>query len=76
MLLDPLQNTFEREWTDKSDGRTLPGLVTGKLHDFMGCSILGATGVAVRSQFSDDPLPWVAFPMKLARDLDGTKLAG
>ena len=29
--------TFEQEWTDKSDGRTLPGFVTDELHDFMGC---------------------------------------
>jgi hypothetical protein len=32
--------TFEQEWTDKSDGRTLPGFVTDELHDFMGCGVL------------------------------------
>jgi hypothetical protein len=37
--------TFEQEWTDKSDGRTLPGFVTGELHDFLGCGIL-ARGLA------------------------------
>ena len=35
---DPL--TFEQEWTDKSDGRTLPSFVTDELHDFLGCGIL------------------------------------
>ena len=28
--------TFEQEWTDKSDGRTLPSFVTDELHDFLG----------------------------------------
>jgi hypothetical protein len=37
--------TFEQEWTDKSDGRTLPSFVTGELHDFLGCGIL-ARGLA------------------------------
>lgn len=37
--------TFEQEWTDKSDGRTLPGFVTDELHDFLGCGIL-ARGLA------------------------------
>ena len=32
--------TFEQEWTDKSDGRTLPSFVTEELHDFLGCGIL------------------------------------
>jgi hypothetical protein len=32
--------TFEQEWTDKSDGRTLPNFVTDELHDFLCC---GAT---------------------------------
>jgi hypothetical protein len=32
--------TFEQEWTDKSDGRTLPSFVTDELHDFMGCGVL------------------------------------
>jgi hypothetical protein len=27
--------TFEQEWTDKSDGRTLPSFVTDELHDFL-----------------------------------------
>jgi hypothetical protein len=27
--------TFEQEWTDKSDGRTLPSFVTEELHDFL-----------------------------------------
>jgi hypothetical protein len=33
--------TFEQEWTDKSDGRTLPTFVTEELHAFMSCGILG-----------------------------------
>ena len=33
--------TFEQEWTDKSDGRTLPSFVTDELHAFMSCGILG-----------------------------------
>ncbi len=37
--------TFEQEWTDKSDGRTLPSFVTDELHDFLGCGIL-ARGLA------------------------------
>ncbi len=32
--------TFAQEWTDKSDGRTLPSFVTDELHDFLGCGIL------------------------------------
>jgi len=32
--------TFEQEWSDKSDGRTLPSFVTEELHDFMGCGVL------------------------------------
>ena len=32
--------TFEQEWTDKSDGRTLPSFVTDELHDFLGCGVL------------------------------------
>jgi hypothetical protein len=32
--------TFEQEWTDKSDGHTLPSFVTDELHDFMGCGVL------------------------------------
>jgi len=32
--------TFEQEWTDKSDGRTLPSFVTDELHDFLDCGIL------------------------------------
>jgi len=32
--------TFEQEWTDKSDGRTLPSFVTEELHGFMDCGIL------------------------------------
>jgi hypothetical protein len=35
--LPVLQNhllTFEQEWTDQSEGRTLPSFVTGELHDF------------------------------------------
>jgi hypothetical protein len=27
--------TFEQEWTDKSDGRTLPSFVTDELHAFL-----------------------------------------
>jgi hypothetical protein len=37
--------TFEQEWTDKFDGRTLPSFVTGELHDFLGYGIL-ARGLA------------------------------
>jgi hypothetical protein len=37
--------TFEREWTDQADGRTLPSFVTDELHDFLGCGIL-ARGLA------------------------------
>jgi hypothetical protein len=29
--------TFEQEWTDKSDGRTLPSFVTDELRDFLDC---------------------------------------
>jgi hypothetical protein len=32
--------TFEQEWTDKSDGRTLPTFVTEELHKFLDCGIL------------------------------------
>ena len=32
--------TFEQEWTDKSDGRTLPSFVTDELHAFLGCGVL------------------------------------
>ena len=32
--------TFEQEWTDNSDGRTLPSFVTEKLHKFPDCGIL------------------------------------
>ena len=32
--------TFEQEWTDQADGRTLPSFVTDELHDFLGCGIL------------------------------------
>ena len=37
--------TFEKQWTDQADGRTLPSFVTGELHDFLGCGIL-ARGLA------------------------------
>ena len=37
--------TFEQQWTDQSDGRTLPSFVTDELHDFLGCGIL-ARGLA------------------------------
>ncbi|HJX64990.1 MAG TPA: hypothetical protein VJ860_13690 [Polyangia bacterium] len=33
--------TFEQEWTDEADGRTLPSFVTDELHDFLDCGILG-----------------------------------
>jgi len=33
--------TFEQVWTDEASGRTLPKLVTGELHGFMSCGILG-----------------------------------
>ena len=32
--------TFEQEWTDKSDGRTLPSFVTDELRDFLDCGVL------------------------------------
>jgi hypothetical protein len=32
--------TFEQEWTDKSDGRTLPSFVTEEPHKFLDCGIL------------------------------------
>jgi hypothetical protein len=32
--------TFEQEWTDKSDSRTLPSFVTKELHDFLGSDLL------------------------------------
>jgi hypothetical protein len=32
-----------QQWTDQSDGRTLPSFVTGELHDFLGCGIFGTT---------------------------------
>jgi hypothetical protein len=47
-LYQVLQNhllTFEQEWTDQSEGRTLPSFVTGELRDFLGCGIL-ARGLA------------------------------
>jgi hypothetical protein len=37
--------TFEQQWTDQADGRTLPSFVTEELHDFLGCGIL-ARGLA------------------------------
>jgi hypothetical protein len=37
--------TFEQQWTDEADGRTLPSFVTDELHDFLGCGIL-ARGLA------------------------------
>jgi hypothetical protein len=36
--------TFEQEWTDKSDGRTLPSFVTDELHD---CPVGSGTGAVV-----------------------------
>jgi hypothetical protein len=33
--------TFEQQWTDKSDGRTLPNFVTDELHAYLNCGILG-----------------------------------
>jgi hypothetical protein len=33
--------TFEQQWTDQADGRTLPKFVTDELHGFMDCGILG-----------------------------------
>jgi hypothetical protein len=29
--------TFEPQWTDQADGRTLPSFVTDELHDFLDC---------------------------------------
>ena len=37
--------SFEQQWTDQADGRTLPSFVTDELHDFLGCGIL-ARGLA------------------------------
>jgi hypothetical protein len=37
--------TFEQQWTDQADGRTLPSFVTDELHDFLGCGVL-ARGLA------------------------------
>ena len=37
--------TFEQQWTDEADSRTLPSFVTQELHDFLGCGIL-ARGLA------------------------------
>jgi hypothetical protein len=33
--------TFEQQWTDAADGRTLPKFVLNELHGFMACGILG-----------------------------------
>ena len=33
--------TFEQEWTDEANGRTLPRFVREELHGFMSCGILG-----------------------------------
>ena len=33
--------TFEQQWTDHADGRTLPKFVLDELHGFMACGILG-----------------------------------
>jgi hypothetical protein len=33
--------TFEQQWTDTANGRTLPKFVTDELHGFMACGILG-----------------------------------
>jgi hypothetical protein len=33
--------TFEQQWTDQADGRTLPKFVLNELHGFMACGILG-----------------------------------
>ena len=32
--------TFEQQWTDQADGRTLPSFVTDELHAFLDCGIL------------------------------------
>ncbi|HEX7500897.1 MAG TPA: hypothetical protein VF524_11430 [Polyangia bacterium] len=32
--------TFGQEWTNKSDGRTLPSFVTDELHNFLDCGVL------------------------------------
>jgi hypothetical protein len=36
-----MRKTFEQEWTDQANGRTLPKFVTDELHGFMSCGILG-----------------------------------
>jgi len=33
--------TFEQEWTDQANGRTLPKFVTEELHRYLECGILG-----------------------------------
>ena len=33
--------TFEQQWTDQANGRTLPKFVTEELHKYMDCGILG-----------------------------------
>jgi hypothetical protein len=32
--------TFEQQWTDQADGRTVPSFVTDELHAFLDCGIL------------------------------------
>jgi hypothetical protein len=33
--------TFEQQWTDETNGRTLPKFVTDELHAYLSCGILG-----------------------------------
>jgi hypothetical protein len=67
--------TFEQQWTDKSDGHTLPSFVTDELHDFLGCGIL-ARGLA---QLPEVPIRQfvltVPFPLRFPLAFDG-KLLG
>ena len=32
--------TFEQQWTDQANGRTLPRFVTEELHEYLDCGIL------------------------------------
>jgi hypothetical protein len=42
--------TFEQQWTDQSDGRTLPSFVTDELHDFLALLIAIRTEPARREE--------------------------
>jgi hypothetical protein len=44
--------TFEQEWTDRADGRTLPKFVTDELHAFLDCGVLGVYTQTARREYS------------------------